>query len=172
MATEARRALDTIWSVVYTGSQPDSAQWRAILTSLEPFRSRTWLDGANSRATSNSILSLVWVAIGDAERELGRPFEAAEAYRTAYTFRPQACIADEYLKLVHHFRLAEHYEFAIRNYDEGVRRFRETKFWLRLLGHIMSLRYAPLAYPRYLLSLIVRPWRRRAVAKLAARRIN
>ena len=168
METEIRRAMNAIWQVMSCGADPTPEEWREILEMLAPFREHRYLNGAVSREASNRALSLVWAATGDAYRETGDFVTAAEAYRTAGSFRPGSFYADVYAKMVLEHGLSDHYEAALVAFDEGERLHRQARAWLRLYTHILSALNHPIVFVKSWWNLVMRSSRRRELHRRIA----
>jgi hypothetical protein len=146
METEIQRALDTLRMLMSSGANRTPEQWREILEMLAPFREHRYLNGAVSRDASNRALSLVWAITGDAFHETEDFAAAADAYRTAGSFRPGLYYADCYAKMVLEQRFSDHYEAALGAIKEGERLSRQTRPWIRLYSHIWSVLNHPIVY--------------------------
>lgn len=151
--SEVRRVMDLVWSVRAFGDSPTPAQWMSVLPWTEPLIERTWLDGAPSRATAERVLSLAMCVLGDAYRELGRPSEAAAAYRRALDFNVGAPCIDYYTKMVLEHSLAEYYAHAAVALPRNDANWQQTSF----CNALVFLRNNPVFNPAWPDSVLARP---------------
>jgi tetratricopeptide (TPR) repeat protein len=147
--SEVRQALDALWEARRRISALGKTDWQEILRLLEPYRERRYLHGA-TRENADRILSLINAVVGDAYRELGKPHEAALAYRRAQEFFPGTGFQGLYAELALEHQLEDHYESALAALLDGESTWLRRSPLARLVGHVASLLTSPGTYWHFL----------------------
>lgn len=160
MPTLLQSAVDDLRRIRALGGKRTPSLCHEIINSLAAYRDHQWLDGAASRAASNSALMLIWAITGDALDLLGQFHEAAAAYEKAASFQANTCFGDSYARIVLKHNLSNHYAPALRNLIDGISRNASTGWRIWLWAQFVSLAH-PLHYVSYLRDVLHRRFRLR-----------
>ena len=144
--TEAGRAKRLILEIIARGRNITLDQYRELLQRISPFLIREELEGADSKAQSNHLLSLLWAAVGDAHAKLEDPQRAATAYAFSTKFHPLTGVFDNYARIVLKHDLKEHFATAITSLVEGEENNRATSIVQRFLMHLIWILRFPCGY--------------------------
>ena len=159
--TEARRAKSLILEIIGKGRNITPDQYPELLQRLGPFLIREELEGAESKAQSNHLLSILWAAVGDAHAKLEDPQRAATAYAFSTKFHALTGVFDNYARLVLKYNLKEHFATAITSLVEGEKNNRAISIAQRFLMHVIWILRFPWGYVMHWKDRLHRVSRRR-----------